>query len=106
VMSVLQQTGAADLAIYSYPPYTPTVTTDLFTGPLQLGQFIVGDDVWWRIPKTDGVGNTFCPRTPGGLNVEARIVAYQANVADAGTSTLTVTLAEPPSFTVQGPWLP
>lgn len=106
VMQVLQQTGAADLAIYSYPVYTPTVTTDLFTGPLTLGQFIVGDDVWWRIPKTNGVGQTFCPRFPNGLDVEGRIIAYQAQVAEAGTSTLTVTLSEPPSYTVQGPWLP
>ena len=106
VMQVLAQTGAADLAIYSYPVYTPTVTTDLFTGPLQLGQFIVGDDVWWRIPKTDGVGNTFCPRFPNGLDVEGRIVAFQATVADSGTSTLQVTLCEPPSYSVEGPWLP
>lgn len=104
VMQVLQQTGAADLALYSWPLYTPTVTTDLFTGPLQLGQFIVGDDCWWRIPATNGVGQTFCPRFPAGLNVEARIIAYQAQVQDAGTSTLQVTLSEPPSFTVEGPW--
>jgi hypothetical protein len=106
VMQVLQQTGAADLAIGSYPLYTPTVTTDLFTGPLQLGTFILGDDVYWRVPKTDGVGNTFCPRFPDGLNVEGRIIAWNATVADAGTSTLQVSLAEPPSFTVEGPWLP
>jgi hypothetical protein len=106
VMQVLQQTGAADLAIYSYALYTPTVTTDLFTGPLTLGSFVVGDDVYWRVPKTDGVGNTFCPRLKSGLNVEARIIAYQATVADAGTSTLQITLTEPPSYTVQGPWLP
>ena len=106
VMQVLQQTGAADLAIYSYPLFTPTVTTDLFTGPLQLGQFIVGDDVWWRIPATNGVGQTFCPRFESGLDVEARIIGYQATAADAGTSTLQVTLAEPPSYSVQGPWLP
>lgn len=106
VMQVLAACGAADLAIYSYPLYTPVVTTDLFTGPLQLGQFILGDDVYWRIPATDGVGNVFCPRFPMGLNVEARIIAWQATVADAGTSTLDVTLSEPPSFTVEGPWLP
>lgn len=106
VIEVLSALGASDLAQASYPVATPVVTTDLLNGPVPLGQFIVGDDVRWLIPATDGVGNVFDPRFPSGLDEEWRITGYQATVNDEGQSTIDFTLSVPPSLNVFGPALP
>lgn len=106
VLAVLQGMGASDLEQFSYPVCTPTVTTDLYTGPISLGSFVVGDDARVRIPATDGKGGMFDPRFPMGLDEEWRIGGYQATVADDGQSTLQFQLAVPPSLTVTGPALP
>lgn len=106
ILQVLQALGASDLAQASYPVATPVVTCDLINGPVPLGGFIVGDDVRWLIPATDGVGNVFDPRFPNGLDEEWRITGYQATVNDEGQSTIDFTLTVPPSLTVFGPSLP
>lgn len=108
LLNVLGSLGASDLATLSFPVTTPTVTTDLFTGSVPLGEFVVGDDVRWIIPASDGKGGVFDPRIPGGLDGEWRITGYSATVADAGQSKLTLNLTVPPAvFTaVSSPALP
>lgn len=107
VLQVLSALGAGDLAVQSYPVATPTVTTDLFNGPIPLGEFIVGDDCLWVIPEmTGGTGEMFDPRFPNGYSHEWRIIGYNATVADDGQSTLDINLALPPTTTVSGPALP
>lgn len=103
LLAVLQNLGVADLAIYSYPPATPTVTTDLFNGPIALGDFIAGDDVRWIVPAVDRSGRLFDPRLPYGLDAEWRITGYSAQVADSGQSQLTFNLTLPPAVTAVPP---
>lgn len=103
---VLQLLGASDLAQFSFPVATPVVTFDLFTGPIPLGSFIVGDDTRLLVPATDGVGNAFDPRFPNGWDEEWRINGYQAQVPDAGQATIDFTLGIPPSLSILGPPLP
>lgn len=99
---LLSNIGLSDLFIYSYPPVVPQVTIDLFSNSPALGQFIEGDDIQVYIPATDGVGNQWDPRFPNGMNLEWRITAWTATVNDEGTSTLQLTLAEPPSTSISG----
>lgn len=106
MLPVLGAMGVADLAVASYPVATPTVTTDLFAGPIPLGQFIVGDDCRWLIPVTGNDGMAYDPRFPTGLDEEWRIIGYQATVNDEGQSTLEFTLTLPPTFMITGPALP
>jgi hypothetical protein len=106
MLNILAVQGVADLFQFSFPVATPTVTTDLFSGPIPLGQFIIGDDCRWLIPAVSGIGNIFDPRFPNGLDEEWRIIGWQATVADSGASTLVFTLSLPPALTVTGPALP
>lgn len=106
IMNVLEQLGAADLEQFSYPPATPVVTCDALSGPITVGQFVVGDDCRWFVPATDGAGNVFDPRLPDGLDTEARITGYQVTVGDEGQSTCAFTLSEPPAAAPTSPWLP
>lgn len=106
ILPVLGELGIADLAILSFPVATPTVTMDLFSGSVPLGQFVVGDNVRWLVPATDGTGQIFDPRFPTGLDEEWRILGYQAQVADDGQSTLEFTLTLPPTLQINGPALP
>jgi hypothetical protein len=106
MLAILAFQGASDLAVLSYPIATPTVTTDLFAGPIPLGQFVVGDDCRWLIPAMTGLGSVFDPRFPGGLDEEWRIIGWNATVSDSGQSTLVFTLSLPPSLSVGGPALP
>lgn len=104
IMQVLATLGVADLALKSYAVATPTCTFDLFTSPVPLGEFIVGDDVRWIIPATDGNGEIFDPRVA--LDEEWRITGYNATAADDGQSTIAFTLSQPPSLLIEGPALP
>lgn len=106
IMNVLEQLGAADLEQFSYPPATPVVTCDALSGPITVGQFVVGDDCRWFVPATDGAGNVFDPRFPAGLDTEARINGYSITVGDEGQSTVAFTLGEPPAAAPTSPWLP
>lgn len=106
MLNILAVQGIADLAILSYPVATPVVTTDLFSGPIPLGQFVVGDDCRWVIPQATGTGGVFDPRFPNGVDTEFRIIGWQATVNDAGQSTLAFTLSLPPSLTINGPAVP
>lgn len=106
IMNVLEQLGAADLEQFSYPPATPVVTCDALSGPITVGQFVVGDDCRWFVPASDGAGNVFDPRFPAGLDTEARITGYQVTVGDEGQSTIAFTLSEPPAAAPTSPWLP
>ena len=103
LLPVLTNLGLSDLFIGSYPVVTPSVTMDLFNSSCPLGDFIVGDNARWLVPKDDGAGNVFDPRLPNGLDQEWRITGYNATVADAGMSTLQFNLALPPALTANGP---
>lgn len=105
MLTVLSQLGIADLATGAYPVSTPSVTMDLFSSSVPLGEFIVGDDVRWIIPRSNGKGDIFDPRFPNGLDEEWRITGYQATVADDGQSTIQFTLALPPSVELEGPMI-
>lgn len=101
--SILSSLGASDLAVSSYAVTTPSVTFDLFNGPVTLGEFIVGDDVRVMIPKQSADGSTFDPRFPNGMDQEWRIQGYHATVADDGESTIQFTLGTPPSENITSP---
>ena len=104
ILNVLTALGISDLAQYTFPLVTPSVTMDLFNSSVPLGQFIVGDDVRWIIPATDGAGSVFDPRFPSGLDTAAfRIVGYQATVADAGQSKIVFSLAPAPILVSTAP---
>jgi hypothetical protein len=103
MLNVLTALGITDLFTGSYPVATPSVTVDLFTGSVPLGSFIVGDNVRWIVPASDGTGGVFDPRLPNGLDEEWRIVGYNADVKDEGQSTLTLQLAQPPLAIAAGP---
>lgn len=105
VLAVLKVLGISDLFQFSYPVATPNVTVDLFSGPIPLGEFIVGDNCRWLVPAKVGA-EMFDPRFPNGLDEEWRIIAYQATVADEGQSTIAFTLGLPPAATISGPALP
>jgi hypothetical protein len=94
---VLDAWGQNDLWLYAYPPIAPQVTVPLFNGSLNLGDFIVGDDIRLYIPPPAGKGPPICPMFPSGLDMYWRIVNNQVSVADAGVSTMTLTLNVPPS---------
>ena len=103
ILNVLTVLGIADLYVSSFPVCTPSITMDLFTTTLPLGEFVVGDDVRWIIPATDGTGEVFDPRFPGGLDAEWRVTGYSVTVADEGQSTITYNLALPPATLATGP---
>lgn len=117
ILNVLASLGVSDLATGSYPVTTPTVTTDLFTGPIQLGEFIVGDDVRWIVPAATAGGagsyvgafpsEVFDPRFPDGYDAAGwRIVGYRADVKGSGQSTLTLNLALAPVYVATAPAVP
>lgn len=97
LLNVLSFLGVSDLYQLSYAVTTPSVTMDLFGPNPQLGQFIVGDQVRWIIPATDGDGNMYDPRFPNGLDETWRITGYSATVGDSGMSTIQFNLAQPPA---------
>lgn len=103
LLNVLTALGVSDLAQFSFPVTTPTVTMDLFSSSVPLGNFIVGDNVRWLIPATDGMGDMFDPRVPTGLDAEWRITGYTATVADDGQSKIQFTLTTPPVVVATGP---
>lgn len=104
MLNILAFQGFADLAVNSFPPTTPTVTMDLFNSTVPLGDFVVGDDVRWIVPATDGRGSVFDPRLGvNGLDQEWRITGFQATVADAGQSKIVFQLALPPILSANAP---
>jgi len=103
VLNVLSAMGVSDLATGSFPVATPSVTLDLFSSSVPLGDFIVGDNVRLIVPASDGLGGVFDPRFPSGLDREFRIIGMTAQVADAGQSKLTLNLAVPPVVVAAGP---
>lgn len=96
IMSILQQTGLSDLALYSYPPVTPSVTLGINDPNLPLGSFIEGDDIEVLIPVLNDQGTIFDSRFPAGLDQEFRITGYDITVADDGDATMKLALAAPP----------
>ena len=100
---ILQQFGDSDLALYSYAPVTITVTIDIFDPSLPVGSFTIGDDVLLYVPQFAPNGEVFDPRMPAGLEQEWRIIAWQANAADEGDSTLKLTFALPPYLQALAP---
>jgi hypothetical protein len=103
MLAILTAMGISDLAQISYPVVTPSVTMDMFSSSVPLGDFITGDDVRWLIPTVDQSGNPFDPRFPVGIDSEFRITGYSAQVADAGQSKLTFNLALPPLILSSAP---
>ena len=98
IISLLSQCGIADIILYTYAQVTPTITLDLFNPTVPIGSFIVGDDIRIVCPTIGADGQIYDPRFPAGLDQEWRITGYQATVADAGDSTLTLNLALPPLY--------
>jgi len=103
IEGLLEQIGFSDLAIYSYPPVTATVTIGVNDANLPLGSFTVGDDVRVVIPETAPSGEVFDPRFVGGLDRELRIIAWSCEVADSGDATVKLTLGRPPLLQALNP---
>jgi len=128
LQEVLHAVARGDLAVMAYPAVTPTVTVAIAnSSSLQLGDFIIGDDIRFYVPKVaslsgtastdlfdsalpfdspsvafDGVqaslaGLNYDPRFPNGLDTYFRIIQQDTTVNDAGLSTFKLTLNVPPS---------
>jgi len=103
VQMVLEQVATGDESIYAYPAVTPTVTLPMFgTGPeggsVSIGDFLIGDAVRFIIPAVSG-NIPADPRFPEGLDFYFRIIEAAYTVADAGLSTMKLTLNVPPDAT-------
>jgi hypothetical protein len=99
ITEILTQTGFSDLAIYSYPPVTPSITIAVNDPNLPLGSYIEGDDVLVVVPTTIERGGkvvTFDSRFPAGLKQEYRITGYSVEPKDEGDATVKLSLAPPP----------
>ncbi len=99
--AVLAAWGQNDLALYAYPPVTPTLTVPAFGTPT-LGDWIIGDDIELVIGTDEG-GLPNVPRFPNGLDVYMRIVQASVTIAQEGKSTVDFTLNMPPTNTPQLP---
>lgn len=97
ILQVLTAIGLSDLFTGSFPVATPSVTMDLFSSSVPLGEFIVGDDARLLIPKVAPDGQVFDPRFPDGIDQEFRIIGYNASVPDEGQATITFNIALPPA---------
>ena len=99
--SVLAATLAGDLARLAYPPLTATVTIPAFGPGIVVGDFIVGDDVRVKAGTlNDGAAD---PLFPDAVDTYLRIVGATVQIADAGTSTMTLSLTTPPTMTPTPP---
>lgn len=129
LQEVLHAVALGDLAVMAYPAVTPTVTVAIAnTSQLQLGDFIVGDDIRFYVPSvaaptpgatsfdsslstdfpagmdgitTSGAGLCYDPRFPNGLDTYFRIIQQDTTVNDEGLSTFKLTLNVPPSASGQ-----
>lgn len=130
LQEVLRAVALGDLTIYGYPTATPTATVAISpNATLQLGDFIVGDDLRFVIPAVAqasgttsgltpydtstaydsvmafnglagaGSGMVYDPRFPNGLDTYLRVIRQDVKVVDEGVSTFKLTLSVPPSAT-------
>lgn len=107
ILPTLQSAGEQDEFLYSYPVTTITATMPLWGTDPSLGDVTMGDDcrllyapLAVRLAQGKGDYNF-----PAGLDMEMRIVAWNATVADEGDSTVDYTLNAPPAMTASGPVL-
>jgi hypothetical protein len=96
IMAILAQTGLSDLALYSYPPVTPSITLGVNDVNLPLGSFVEGDDIEVLIPQYNAEGAIFDPLFPAGMDQEWRITSYNVEVLDQGDAVVKLALAAPP----------
>jgi hypothetical protein len=98
----LAEIAVGDLGVYSRPIVTPWIELAV-PGPLNPGEFTLGDDLLWRIDPVSGGGENTNPRFPEGMSFEFRIDGYTVTPADQGISTLHLDLAIPPISTIPPP---
>ena len=98
----LAQIALGDLGIYCYPVVTPTVELQV-PGPLNPGEFALGDDLIWRIDPVAGGGNNTSPLFPDGMAHEWRINGWTLTPAEDGVTKLLLDLAQPPISTIPPP---
>lgn len=91
-----------DLGLYCYPVVTPWLELPL-PGPLEPGEFSLGDDLLWRVDPVAGGGENTNPRFPNGVEFEWRIDTWTVAPADAGLTTLHLDLTVPPISTIPPP---
>lgn len=91
------------LALYGWPPVTATATMHAISSTgLSLGQFLVGDDVTFRVPAVAGPARD--PRFVDGMSVNMRITNVAVTVPAAGIPTMTLTLTAPPGLGASLPY--
>lgn len=111
---VLANAALDDLSRACYPVTTPTLTLPVpipgesgeieeADGLLTFGDFLLGDDVTFRVDPVAGEGENVDPRFPEGLDFSFRITNWTCNVADQGLSTLSFVIGTPPVETIPPP---
>jgi hypothetical protein len=102
---VLEEIAIGDLGLYCYPVVTPWIELAL-PGPLNPGEFTLGDNLLWRVDPVAGGGENTNPRFPDGMSFEWRLAGYTVVPADQGVTTMHLELEIPPIRTVPPPQPP
>lgn len=92
--SQLAETALGDLGVVCYPVVTPWVELQV-PGPLNPGEFALGDDLIIRVDPVSAEENTN-PRFPEGLEAEFRINGWTITPGEQGVSIMHLDLAVPP----------
>ena len=97
--AVLNAWAANDLFLYAYPPIVPQVTVPMYGASVEIGDFIVGDDIRLYLANSSALPPN--PRFPNGIDQYWRITGVDVSISDEGLSTMTLTLNVPPSTVPQ-----
>lgn len=91
-LTMLQKMADGMIQVYGRPVTVMTVQIPADYEPMELGSFIVGDDVRvWVDADT-------LPQFPKGLNEWWRVVGYRVDMGNDGMTFVTLTLNRPPVF--------
>lgn len=102
---ILAEVALNDLALSVYPTVTPWIELPL-PGPLEPGEFALGDDVLWRVDPVSSPSENTNPRFPEGMSFSWRIGGWTCVPADSGMSTMHLDLSPPPVSTIPPPQPP
>lgn len=101
---ILAEIALGDLGLYCWPLVTPWVELAL-PGPMNPGEFQLGDDVLWRVDPVSK-GENSSPRWPEGMESIWRMGGWAAVVPEQGLASLHLDLTTPPLSTIPPPGPP
>jgi hypothetical protein len=88
--SALDAATTGSLAQFEWPITTPKITTKAFGGSLELGDFLMGDDLRVILDPDEWFID--------GLDTYMRVTEVDVTAADAGASTMALTFGQPPGL--------